>query len=482
MDKNISLRIARNTAANISGNVFSRLFDILTFLLLARYLGVDDFGKFSFAFAFVSLFSMLVDLGTNFILVRKTSTPGPNTDALLGSGATLRLFLSFLAIIAALAFIFLLHYPLETRILVILASFSLLVSFRMPSFREVFEVPLIASLKMKYSALAAVLNRILTFLAVLVAIYFKAPLWVIVILYTAVSLPSFFLLVSFSRKIVKPIFNIDLTKWKGLLREGFPLALGGAFFILISQMDMFLLSLFWSEREIGFYSASRRITEPLEFIPVALSYSIIPVMARLFENSMDKVRKIFEQSLLFLLLAVVPLVVFLSHFSKSITSLLFGESFLPAWKALVLLSFYLPFIFIWHIAGGVFIAVKKQKMTSFIWFTAFCVNLFLNLILIPSHDFVGASISRLATGLLVAALSLFIVIRFLGRIRVVPFLKLGFVTILLVAVLKSLGQANPVLAVVSAAVVYAGGIMVTRILSPEDIGLFKKILSSRTGT
>jgi O-antigen/teichoic acid export membrane protein len=482
MERQISLRIAGNTAVNLIGQVLSRLFDVLTFLILARYLGVDDFGKFSFVFAFVSLFSMLIDWGTSFILIRKTSTPGPARAEILGNGMSLRLCLSLLAVFTLWAFVFILGYPPQTRILVVLASASLLISFRMSSFRDIFEVPLISALKMKYSALAAVLNRLLTFLVILSAIKFQASLGVIVALYTLIALPPFILLAGFSRKVLKPVFNMKPAGWLKLLKEGFPLALGGAFFILFSQLDMFLLSRFWSESEMGFYSASRRITEPLELIPVALSLSLIPVMSRLFGGAVDpvaQVRKIFNKSLLFLVLTVAPLAVFLAFFAKDAIGLLFGKAFLPASSALILLSCYLPFIFIWHICGAVFIAMKKQKMTSIIWLIAFLFNLSLNLVIIPRLGFFGASLARLATGALVAILSLAVVKHLLGKIEFHSIWRLAVFSFLLVVVLKILAPVNILLAVFVAAVIYVAGVLIFRIIQPEDIRLIKEWLIRR---
>ncbi len=175
MDEDITLRMAGNTVANISGNVFSRAFDILTFLLLARYLGVDRFGQFSFVFAFVGIFSVFVDFGVNYILIRDISKPGGDKEALLGAGLSLKFFLSLAAVAAACLAIMVLDYPGPVRVMVAIVSLNLLISFRFPSFRDVFEVPLICGLKMKYSAAAAVMNRGLSFVAVLMAQLAEAP-------------------------------------------------------------------------------------------------------------------------------------------------------------------------------------------------------------------------------------------------------------------------------------------------------------------
>ena len=58
----------------LSYGTFSALTILATFLLhlvAARYLGVDDFGRFSFAFAFVTLFIPILDPGLYYLLIRE---------------------------------------------------------------------------------------------------------------------------------------------------------------------------------------------------------------------------------------------------------------------------------------------------------------------------------------------------------------------------------------------------------------------------
>lgn len=474
MNESYSQKIADNAAAHVAGQSFSRLFDILTILFLARYLGVDGFGKFSFAFAYVGLFSVVTDLGINLILVRETAKTPEGGSPLYGSGITLNFMFACVGCLAAAGSILVLRYPPEMKVLVIIVSLNLLVSFRVPSFKDVFEVPLIARLKLKYSAGAAAANRILTLLAMIAAILLKAPLWLLTLIYTIISIPSFILLLHFSRAVARPTLRFKKSEWLYLLKEGLPLGLAGILAIIFAQFDTLLLSRFWTMKEISYYSAARRIMEPLQLLPAALGLSILPIMSQFFVRSKDEIIKIYRKSLLYMLLLAIPASAFLLSFSRPIIALLFGKEFRNAEQALVLLSFYLPFIFISQMAGAVFIAIHKQKTSSLIWAAALVLYFALNLILIPRHAYVGASIVRLTTGIFISLLSVLWVVRYLGRMNLGFLARLGLLTAPLIAASRLMLASRPILSFLFFVVPFAGGLFLLKILEPEDVRFLRR--------
>lgn len=469
--------MASNTAVYAAGNLFSRLFDIVTIFILARYLGVQDFGKFSFAFAYVGLFFVLTDWGVNAILVREMSKNRNRGLLLFASGISLKLGLSLLGVAVVGASLILLPEPSDVKVLTAIVSLNLIISFRFPSFKDVFEVPLISSLKLRFSVLAAIVNRVLTFVAILIAVWFRSPLWLVALVYTLAALPAFALLVSFSFQEVRPAFRARVGDSIYLLKEGFPIGLSGIFFIIVFQFDMFLLSRFWTNVEIGLYSAGRRMTEPLELVPTAIFFSILPIMSQTHALDKTKISRIYAKALLYAVLAAALLTGILSLSAGPLTGLLFGKSFSGAALPLMILSFYLPFIFIWHICGSVFIARNRQSISSLIWFLALVLNVGLNLLVIPRAGYIGASWTRLGTGITVAVLGMAGVSRLIGPISLVPLLKIGLLVAVPVVFFKAIVPTNPWLASLFFSAIFGVGILVFRVLNRDDLaimgGLFR---------
>ncbi len=476
MTESHSQKIAENIAAYTAGNIFSRLFELLTVFLLARYLGVADFGEFSFAFAYVGLFSVFLDWGINLILVREMAKSPDRGASLYGSGIALKLSLAAAGTLAAAGSILLFNYPPQLKVLTVIVSLNLFLSFRIPSFNDIFEVPLIVALKLKYSALAAAANRVLTFLGVVAAILLKAPLWVVILIYTAVAIPSVLIQVHFSGRVVRPAFRVNKADWMFLFRQGLPLGLGGIFAVIFTRFDFFLLSQFRTLKEVGIYSAARRITEPLELIPSALALSILPIMSRFFVRGKEDVIRIYRRSLLYLLLVAIPLVVFLMSFSRPIVVLLFGKGFQDAERALVVLSLYVPCVFIWYLGSALFIAIHKQGTNSLIWGTAIVLYLVGDLILIPRQGFMGASSIRLVTGICLTVLSIWFVRRHLGRIDLGFLVRLGLLTLPLAAACRLVLASHPLLSFVVFVAFFAAGIWVLRIINGEDVRFVKETM------
>ncbi|MFA7204482.1 MAG: oligosaccharide flippase family protein, partial [Candidatus Caldatribacteriota bacterium] len=64
-------RILKNSLFLLLSNIVSKILAFFYIIYIARYLGAEGFGVFSFALAFTSIFGVLVDLGLNSLTVRE---------------------------------------------------------------------------------------------------------------------------------------------------------------------------------------------------------------------------------------------------------------------------------------------------------------------------------------------------------------------------------------------------------------------------
>ena len=165
------IKIAKNTGIVIASKIIRGLIEMATVILLARYLGASDFGIYSFVFAYLGFFSIVTHLGIDDILVREISQDRARADKLSGNALIIKIILSLFAIALAAIIISFLGYPLDTKLLVYVASLSFLFSFR-TVYDRIFRV----ELKMIYPSLAEVLAGILKFILFLWLVLLKIPL------------------------------------------------------------------------------------------------------------------------------------------------------------------------------------------------------------------------------------------------------------------------------------------------------------------
>jgi O-antigen/teichoic acid export membrane protein len=70
MEKSRAKVILKNTGALSLSTVLGKIFYFLLFILIGRYLGPSDLGKFTFALSFIGMFAVVNDLGLNILTVR----------------------------------------------------------------------------------------------------------------------------------------------------------------------------------------------------------------------------------------------------------------------------------------------------------------------------------------------------------------------------------------------------------------------------
>ena len=65
--------IFKNTSWLLISQIITSIFGFVWIVLLARYLGVSDFGIMNFAISFTSIMSIFIDLGINTYITRDLS-------------------------------------------------------------------------------------------------------------------------------------------------------------------------------------------------------------------------------------------------------------------------------------------------------------------------------------------------------------------------------------------------------------------------
>jgi len=408
--------VARNTGAILFANVIGRGMGLVAVIFVARYLREEEFGLFSFVFAYIELFAILADLGLNPILVREIAKDRSTAERLLGAALSLKLFLALTAILLSGAVISVLPYPPETRFLVYLASPVLFTSFRLPSFRSFFDVIFQVELRMRYPAFLGLLTEVVAASAVLTIIAFQGGLLALVLAQVFAGLPGFFLLVHRSRQSIPIRWNLDIGLWRRLLKESLPLALTGIFVLIYSRVDVLMLSLMKGNAAVGYYAAAYRLTGTLGLIPFALLVSLYPLLSRYHGVSPEAFRRIFHQGLEILAFIAAPLGAILTVLSGPILAMIYGQAFAPSAPALVLLGWAAALNFLSYLIMTAFNAMNKQGINAWLTFSMILFNIAANLLLIPRYSFVGASLATLLTEGFLVVMGFSLLARYLGRI------------------------------------------------------------------
>ena len=470
---NITERVIRNTGVILIGNVAGKALNFIVLIYLARYLGANDFGKYSFVIAYLFFFSVLALLGINKIVVREISKDKTIQERIIGNALSLRLLLSIAAIILSLIIINLLNYPFDTKILVYITSLTLLLLSIRATYASIFE----ACLRMEYSALTNFIEAIVSLILILSIIFLKGDLIHVMAALVIASLSNLLVTFFFSQRFVKPKFEFNLGYVKKIFGASIHVGLTTVFRSIYHRIDVLMLSLMKTYAAVGYYSAAYTLIAALDIIPRAITISIFPVLSRYSVSSRDSLEMSYEKSFRLMLMIALPIAVMIAIFSKDIILLIYGSEFLPASLALSALIWSVIFLFMNALFANLIISMGKERMTAYTTGIMALVNIVLNFLLIPQYSYIGASIATVFTEALGAAIFFYyIYANLIKKLFATIILKLTSLNILLCLILIIFDFIPLVLLIILSLIFYIILLVKFNCITKEEISLLKSVI------
>ncbi|NQE44620.1 hypothetical protein C5S31_01185 [ANME-1 cluster archaeon GoMg2] len=469
-------RVAKNTGIIIIGEIVCKIIALFTLIYLARYLHPVEFGKYSFVFAYLTFFGIITDLGFHAILVRDMSCDQSNTAKLIGNAYVIKVLLVIFAVTLSLVVITLTSYPSDTATYVYIATFTLLFSSFSYFYQAIFE----ANLRMEYHLIARIIFRILLAILILWVIFSHGTLMQVMFIMVFSEMVKTLISYAFSRKFVRPRFEIDWVLWKYLFKESLPLSLSSVIWIIYSQIDIVMLSPMKGDVSVGLYSAAYRLFEPLIFIGSALMLSLFPLMSKYYKNSKEKLIKSYKLSVKYLLIIALPVAIGITFMADKIILLIYGTEFVNSATTLQILIWGLVFIFQYRIFLDILVAMGKQKLTTLSMGLCAIVNVTLNFMLIPILSYNGAAIATLITRVILFITSFYFVSK---HLQVLPIHKIAIKPVisglLMGAFMYYFINVNMFLLVPFAGIVYLVALLALKTFSEEDGDIVKKVLGRK---
>jgi len=365
--------------------------------VLTRYLGPSDYGRYTLALMYMQLFAVLADVGLLTTVVREISKDPSRTESLVGNALTLRLLLSLVTIVVAVAISLLLPYEPDVRLAIVLAGGPLLLGMLNGSLTAVFQ----GQMRMGRSVSADVVGRAIAFgLAVLVA---TLDLGFFAVMGAAAggALATLIVSVVLSRRLVRISFLSDRAVWRTLLVASLPLGLALAINALYFRADTLIISLLRPVDEVGFYTLAYRI---LEFVlaggTVFLTASF-PVISRYVADEDRRLRPAIQSSWDLFLVAGVPVVVGGAILAPRLIELVAGEDFDQAVEPLQILLAAGTLAWVNGVFGYALIAKERQASALWLNVLGLTFNVGLNLALVPAYGIVAAAVITVASEVLI---------------------------------------------------------------------------------
>ena len=465
-------RVTRNLIVTAAGEALGAALNVLVIVVIARHLGVERFGQYSYILALVGIFQLIASAGFGQILVREIAVKAGDAARYVGAAKSFTWILSlatFLMIVGVIQFT---GSPPQVRAAAYVAAVGVIATVHAACYAAVFR----AFEEMEVNAAGFVLHKVVFLALALLGVWLDAGL---LGMCGAVFLANGFLwayyLAVLEIRHFHPRLRLDLPLWRALLRDSFPLGVTVVLRRISLHVDILILTFFGMTAAAGYFSAAYKLVQALTLIPFTVAQVLLPMFSRLARADDGAFRQALEGAFKFLLFLALPLTLGLCIFASTIVDLLYGPSFGPAAVPLALLSLSLIFLFPTSLYLFVFTAMGAQRSYTIGTVVYVAVNVVVDLALIPALAQVGASLGTLSAEVVLFAASLF----FLNRLkRPVALARLTWRPLLAGAAMAAVlllfrGTSLPVIvvgALVSVAL-YIAALLALRAVSPGEMAL-----------
>lgn len=381
-----------NTSWLLGEKILRMVVGLFVGVWVARYLGPDNFGLFSYAQSFVGLFAAIATFGLDGIIVRELVKDESNRGKLLGTAFGLKFIGGIAALlILAIAVNFTSNDDYTNLLVFIIASAIIFQSFNVIDFY--FQAKVLS----KYVVYANIISLLLSSIVKIILILNEAPLMAFAwtVLFDSVVLALGFVYFYFQNQLSFKEWKFEKSIVVSLLKDSWPIILSSMVLMIQARIDQVMIKEISSTSEVGYYSVALRFIELFGFIPVVLNNSLFPALVNAKKKSEElyKSRFLNYYRLSFFLFLATAIPIFI--FAEQVTVLFYGIKYQPAGALLSLMAFRLFFTNI-GVARGSFITIENLFKFSLITMTfGTVVNVVLNYFLIPEFQGQGAIVASI---------------------------------------------------------------------------------------
>lgn len=369
---------------------------------LARVLGVEQLGVYSYVLAWVNVALLVATLGFDTAFMRFVSVYVAQDDwqrlrGLFSRAARLVLLASLVgsAVLLSMAIFLSRHWPPGQRE-TFMAAALLIPLFSLSALRQA----ALRGLKRVFLAdLPDTIMRPLLIMGALAAcwLYGIAPVTApdAMLIQAGAALAAFLLGGKLLFASLPPAFRAAAPEYESLhwLRTAFPMFLISAMHVVLKQTDVLMIGAMLGPRETGIYAVAVRLSDLAVFGLTAANAICAPMISEYFHAGRKAelqriVRLASRISFIFTLLATLGVLLFGDWILG-----IFGHGFLEAKPALLILFAAQMVNALTGPVGFLMVMTGHQVRAAYINGAAVILNVVLNLVLIPRYGIEGAAFS-----------------------------------------------------------------------------------------
>lgn len=392
MTANTATRTARNATAIALSTLLARGIQFGWVLVLGRMLGAEGLGIYGTIGGMIATAAVIPEFGMGLLVLRDVAQRPADAGRYLSATLVIQPLLAVVGYVGLVGVGLLLPYDAATRVLLALASISLIVD----AFGNMYYSQLIAFEQMVATSVIAVVHIALLISFVFVALITGGGL---AGLYVATISAGLFRVgmhwAAARRAGLRARWPLDPGIVRALFIGGWPIMLGALLRAAYQHIDKVIVLATIGEKEAGYLTAAFVIVFGVtELLNTTVLVALFPMMSRLAQDDPHELRRLIDQLAFLTLVIALPLAVGISGLSSKLAALLF-PGFTGTAAVLEVLIWHTIVVMIGNLYAQVMIIQRRQGQTLIIRGSALALNVVLNFYLLPRIGVPGAAVAAL---------------------------------------------------------------------------------------
>lgn len=468
-----SRRFLKNFGSLAVARVVSMAAGLVSSIYLARVLGAESYGILGFGSALLSFFTLIVSQGFDVFGTREIARDHKKVQELANNILTMRLFLAVFGFSIYTLVIAWIDKPAVVKAVLIVQGVSLFASAIMLDwvYQGVERMGVIATRQ--------VLTSVLGILAVVLLVHEATDaIWAAVASSGSLLLNALWMMGRYLQdfKVFKLSFNWQLCE--KILRASLPIAVSSLMISIYYSMDTVMLGFIRTEEEVGLYTAAYKFlstaTVPLSIIVQAF----MPTLSNAYGNEVLMKQRATTLAKALLIIGV-PISATGIVFAQEFIKLIYGNTYLAASSALMLLMANVFLIYFNTVYGNPLVAWDQQKKQMYVIVAGGVANVILNFILIPKYGIEGAAFATLLSEAIVLLGQGFLHFRMVHQIYISILTRVVIATSISTGIVLFCSKQYELQLVISLLIITVLFLVLSLLLKIIDIDLLKKIFIQR---
>lgn len=389
MEKQIQKgRFLKNFVSFFASRGLDIFFALLSTMIIARYLGVQEFGVYVYATSVVLFIIPITFFGLERVTIREIAKSRENAGSAIGAALSARWILMGLATAIIMAVALVMRDDQRLVALILLTALSELVNSASSVYISAFR----AFEKMEYETVITLVTRALSLAGVIAAWKLGLGIAAIICAFLAANIIKLAVSMYLSeRRFVRADVHGGRGRVRELLKESYLIGIGVFFMMSMPRLSILMLKHFGAQEGLSYFQAAFAVYQQILVFPLSISMAIFPALSRKAGGDSPNQPGLIQPVKEALIFIVFPLSVMLYMLSGDLIRLMYGAPFFNAGGVLRIFSVALLLEFMFVAYEFFFIAYSKNRMISTGRGIAFFINLTLSFLLIPRYGYEGAA-------------------------------------------------------------------------------------------